>query len=117
MVQPIILALIVCESKAVAVGAYDEATGKVVAAFSGDPPKRVALELRKRANTIGGIGSHGYTDRNVVGACAEFHAVNSLLLGKAKWENIHLTPAIRPRTGKAIPFCANCRALFHDLIK
>lgn len=104
------------KKKAVAVGAYDERTGRAVAAFAGDPPRKIAPELRMRAKAIGGLGSLGLTERNTVGACAEFHAVNKLLLSGAKWEDIHLTPAIRPRTGKMIPFCANCKAMFYDLI-
>lgn len=103
--------------KAMAVGAYDQRTGKTTAAFAGEIPNRIAPELRKRAEAIGGIGSHGLTDRNTVGVCAEFHVVNNLLLGGAKWEDIRLTPAIRPRTGQAIPYCANCQTMFHDLIE
>lgn len=102
--------------KAMVVGAYDERTGKTVAAFAGAIPNRIAPELRERAEAIGGLGTHGLTERNTVGVCAEFHVVNSLLLGGAKWEDIHLTPAIRPRTGQVMPFCDNCKAMFHDLI-
>lgn len=102
--------------KAMVVGAYDERTGKTVAAFAGAIPNRIASELRERAEAIGGLGTHGLTERNTVGVCAEFHVVNSLLLGGAKWDDIHLTPAIRPRTGQVMPFCDNCKAMFHDLI-
>lgn len=104
------------KKKAVAVGAYDERTGRAVAAFAGDMPRKIAPELRNRAEAIGGLGSLGLTERNIVGVCAEFHVVNKLLLSGAKWEDIHLTPAIRPRTGQIIPFCANCKAMFYDLI-
>lgn len=104
------------KKKAVAVGAYDERTGRAAAAFAGDVPSKIAPELRKRAEAIGGLGSLGLTEKNTVGVCAEFQVVNKLLLSGAKWEDIHLTPAIRPRTGKTIPFCANCKAMFYDLI-
>ena len=104
------------KKKAMAVGAYDKSTGKSVAAFAGEIPKRIHPELRKRAEEIGGIGSHGVSNKNTVGVCAEFHVVNSLLLGGSKWSDIKLTPAIRPRTGEKMPFCANCLAMFGDLI-
>lgn len=102
--------------KAMAVGAYDKSTGKAVAAFAGEIPKRIHPDLRKRAEEIGGVGNHGITSKNTVGVCAEFHVVNSLLLGGSKWSDIKLTPAIRPRTGEKMPFCANCLAMFNDLI-
>ena len=105
------------KKKAMAVGAYDQSTGKTVAAFAGEIPKRIHPELRKRAEAIGGIGSHGVSSKNTVGVCAEFHVVNSLLLGGSKWSDIKLTPAIRPRTGEKMPFCSNCLAMFGDLIE
>ncbi len=105
------------KKKAMAVGAYDSKTGKNVAAFAGEIPKRIHPELRKRAEKIGGIGTHGLTSRNTVGVCAEFHAVNSLLLSGCKWSDIRLTPAIRPRTGTIMPYCDNCLAMFDDLIR
>lgn len=105
------------KKKAIAVGAYDKRTGKTVAAFAGEIPKRIHPELRKRAESIGGIGSHGLTARNIIGVCAEFHVVNSLLLGGAKWSDIRLTTPIRPRTGTEMPFCDNCKTMFADLIE
>lgn len=103
--------------KSMAAGAYDLKTGKNVAAFAGEIPKRIHPELRKRAEKIGGIGTHGLTSRNTVGVCAEFHAVNSLLLSGCKWSDIRLTPTIRPRTCAIMPYCDNCLAMFGDLIK
>ena len=64
------------KKKSMAVGAYDQSTGKMIAAFAGEIPKRIHPELRKRAETIGGIGSHGLSNKNTVGVCAEFHVVN-----------------------------------------
>lgn len=104
------------KKKSMAVGTYDQSTGKTVAAFAGEIPKRIHPELRKRAEAIGGIGSHGLSTKNTVGVCAEFHVVNSLLLSGSKWSDIKLTPAIRPRTGQKMPYCANCLAMFGDLI-
>jgi len=104
------------KSKAMAVGGYDKRSGKVVASFAGEIPKEIHPELQKRAEAIGGIGSHGLTERNTVGVCAEFHVVNRLLLNGSKWSDIRLSTPIRPRTGAEMPFCANCRKMFSDLI-
>ena len=105
------------KKKAMVAGAYDIKTGKVSASFAGQIPKQIHPELIKRAASIGGIGSHGVTERNTVGVCAEFHVVNNLLNSGSKIENIRLIPAIRPRTGTAMPFCDNCKKMFSDLIK
>ena len=104
------------KSKAMAVGGYDKKTGKVIASFAGEIPKKIHPELLKRAEAIGGIGSHGLTERNIVGVCAEFHVVNRLLLSGSKWSDIRLSTPIRPRTGAEMPFCENCRKMFSDLI-
>lgn len=103
-------------SKAMAVGAYDVSTGKTSASFAGAIPSKIHPDLIERANRIGGIGSFGVTTKNTVGVCAEFHAVNNLLLRGASISNIRLTKAIRPRTGKTMPFCDNCKKMFDDLI-
>ena len=104
------------KSKAIAVGAYDAKTGNIVTSFAKGIPNNIHPELLKRANEIGGIGTHGLTERNIVGVCAEFHVVNELLLKGSKWSDIRLTSAIRPRTGQKIPFCANCKKMFYDII-
>jgi filamentous hemagglutinin len=103
------------KSKAIAVGAYDAKTGNIVTSFAKAIPNNIHPELLKRANEIGGIGTHGLTERNIVGVCAEFHVVNELLLKGSKWSDIRLTSAIRPRTGQKIPFCANCKKMFYDI--
>lgn len=104
------------KSKAMAVGAYDVSTGKTTASFAGSIPSTIHPELIERAKRIGGIGSLGITSKNTVGVCAEFHAVNNLLLRGADISNIRLTKPIRPRTGKHMPFCDNCKTMFPDLI-
>lgn len=105
------------KQKSIVVGAYDFKSGAIVASFAQEIPKNIHPELLKRANEIGGIGSHGLTERNIVGVCAEFHVVNKLLLSGSKWSNIRLIKAIRPRTGQKIPFCANCQKMFYDIIE
>lgn len=102
--------------RAMAVGAYDIQTGEIVTSFAKAMPKRIHPELIKRADKIGGIGSLGVTDKNTVGVCAEFHVINSLLYKGSKLENIRLTPAYQPRTGKPRPYCNNCKAMFYDIM-
>ncbi|MCR5719329.1 MAG: hypothetical protein K6F84_02085 [Lachnospiraceae bacterium] len=103
--------------KAMAVGAYDEKTGKTVAAFAGEIPKKIHPDLLKLAERVGGVGSLGVTDRNTVGVCAEFHVINDMLLSDSKLEHIRLTRPIRPRTGQFMPYCDNCRAMFLEIIE
>lgn len=103
--------------RSMAVGAYDLKTGKIATAFAGEIPTQIHPELIKRAEQIGGIGSKGITSKNTVGVCAEFQAVNSLLLNGSNISDIKLTHAIRPRTGKGRPYCPNCKTMFSDLIK
>lgn len=102
--------------KSMAVGAYDTKTGQIVAAFAGPVPDKIHPELLKRAAKIGGIGSLGLTEHNTVGVCAEFQVINTLLNNGSKISDIHLTKAIRPRTGRHIDYCANCKAMFSDII-
>lgn len=104
------------KKKAMAVGAYDEKTGTYVAAFAGEIPKKIHPKLRQLAERVGEIGSLGKSDRNTVGVCAEFHAVNDMLFAGCKLEDIRLTRAIRPRTGKFMPYCVNCREMFSEII-
>ena len=102
--------------KAMVVGAYDLKTEKVIAEFAGDIPETISPILLERAEKIGGVGSLGITQKNTVGACAEFRAINKLLLDGSDITDIKFTDAIRPRTGKVRPYCDNCRAMFGDII-
>lgn len=104
------------KGKSMIIGAYDTKTGKTSVAFAGPIPKRIHPELKKLADKIGGIGSHGLTEKNIVGVCAEFQTINKMLWSGSKLSDIRLTKPIRPRTGKEMPFCANCAKMFKDLI-
>ena len=103
-------------AKAMAVGAYDIKTGKIATSFAGAVPKQIHPILQEKMKKIGEVGTHGLSVKNTLGVCAEFHVVNELLYKGSKWEDIRLTPAIRPRTGKARAYCENCAALFYDII-
>lgn len=102
--------------KSMACGAYDPITNQIATAFAGKIPQKIHPELRRRANLIGGIGTHGLTKKNYIGVCAEFQVVNELLNKGCDISNIKLTKAIRPRTGKVQPYCKNCKTMFSDLI-
>ena len=104
------------KGRAIAIGAYDIRTGKIVTAFADSIPETIHPELVKRAQKIGGIGTKGLSKNNTVGVCAEFHVVNDLLLSGSKISDIRLTHAIRPRNGKGRPYCINCKKMFSDLI-
>lgn len=104
------------KGKSMIVCAYDIRTQKIVAEFAGEIPNTISPVLIERANRIGGIGSLGVSERNTVGVCAEFHAINSLLLNGCNIEDIRLTEAIRPRTGEIRPYCDNCKEMFSDII-
>lgn len=105
------------KGRSMAVGAYDIRTGSIVTAFAGKIPKQIHPELLKRADEIGGLGSKGVSTKNTIGVCAEFQVVNALLLDGSKFSDIRLTRAIRPRTKKGRPYCANCKIMFSDLIE
>ncbi|MCF0110350.1 MAG: hypothetical protein HUJ58_00480 [Erysipelotrichaceae bacterium] len=105
------------KGRSMAIGAYDIKTGKIVTTFAGKIPDTIHPELQKRADRIGGIGTKGQSTKNSIGVCAEFHAVNELLLSGSNISDIKLTHAIRPRTGKGRPYCINCKKMFSDLIK
>lgn len=104
------------KKKAAIIGAFDIRTGKIVVAYSGSIPKNIHPELQKRANKIGGVGSFGVSSKNIVGGCAEFHVVNSLLNMGSNISDIHFVQPVRPRNGKPLNFCDNCQAMFSDII-
>ena len=104
------------KTKAMAVGAYDEKTGICIATFAGAIPKKIHPKLKALAERVGGFGTLGVSERNTVGVCAEFHAVNQMLYAGCKLEDIKLTRAIRPRTGAVMPYCDNCRVMFAEII-
>ncbi len=102
---------------AMAIAAYDIATGDIAVAFSGPIPEDInpfLSELVDKAG-IGNIGNKNWTN-NYIGACAEFRAANQLLQNGSKFENIRFTVPIRPRTRKPQPTCGNCKAIFSSIL-
>lgn len=55
---------------------------------------------------------------NSVGCCAEPHAANSLIMKtdhEIKIDTIKFSLAFRPRTGKVVSYCDNCKHTFPQL--
>ena len=55
---------------------------------------------------------------NHIGCCAEPHAANSLIMKtdhSIQLESIRFSIAYRPRTGKVLPYCDNCKHTFPQL--
>ncbi|WP_295230554.1 DUF6443 domain-containing protein [uncultured Chryseobacterium sp.] len=99
------------QAPATVVGA--ELNGQTVIATSGTPPTTIAPQLDGVVSELGGIGTRTASG-NAVGCCAEFNAGNQLLLDNpsATPSQINFTEAIRPRNGKTIPMCDNCKTTF-----
>uniref|UniRef100_UPI00054E05F0 RHS repeat-associated core domain-containing protein n=1 Tax=Chryseobacterium hispalense TaxID=1453492 RepID=UPI00054E05F0 len=99
------------QAPATIVGA--ELNGQTVVASSGEPPSVIAPQLEAAVGELGGLGTRTPAG-NVVGCCAEFQGGNKLLLDNpsATPGQINFTEAIRPRTGKTVPMCDNCKATF-----
>ncbi|WP_228446812.1 RHS repeat-associated core domain-containing protein [Chryseobacterium sp. 3008163] len=99
------------KAPAAVVGA--ELNGQTSIGVSGAPPSIVAPQLEGVVNELGGLGTRTASG-NPVGCCAEFNAGNNLLLNNpsAIPSQINFTDAIRPRTGKVVPMCDNCKTTF-----
>ncbi len=99
------------KAPAAVVGA--ELNGQTTIGVSGAPPSTVAPQLEGVVNELGGLGTRTASG-NPVGCCAEFNAGNQLLLNNpsATPGQINFTDAIRPRTGKVVPMCDNCKTTF-----
>lgn len=90
-----------------------ELNGKTAIGISGVAPSTIAPQLEGVVNELGGLGTRTASG-NPVGCCAEFNAGNELLLNNpsATASQANFTEAIRPRTGKVVPMCDNCKATF-----
>lgn len=99
------------KAPAATVGA--ELNGKTAIGVSGAPPSTIAPQLEGVVDELGGLGTRTASG-NPVGCCAEFNAGNELLLNNpsATAAQVNFTEAIRPRTGKVVPMCDNCKATF-----
>ncbi|TSE09853.1 DUF6443 domain-containing protein [Aquimarina algiphila] len=83
------------------------------ASATGDIP----ASLLKAAEKAGGVGAVNPGTKSPVGCCAEFKVATELLIKHqdAIPSQIRFTKAIRPRTGKVVPPCDNCKKVFPQL--
>ncbi|WP_294225092.1 DUF6443 domain-containing protein [uncultured Chryseobacterium sp.] len=90
-----------------------ELNGQTVIGISGQHPSDIAPQLQDVVEMLGGAGTKNI-NKTPVACCAEFQAGNELLLKnpQAFPSQINFTEAIRPRTGKVVPMCGNCKATF-----
>jgi len=91
-----------------------ELNGQTVIATSGNAPSVIAPQLESVVNELGGLNTLNESSGTRVGCCSEFHGGNQLLLDNpsATPGQINFTEAIRPRNGKVIPMCENCKKTF-----
>ena len=103
---------------ATVVSAVDTQTGKVVSVSNGNIPSKIDPRLQSYVNKLGGAGVKTSCG-NVVGKCAEFIAINELLIAnpKLKIEQIRLSDTMRPRTNRRVERCDNCTYIFGDELK
>ncbi|WP_426477313.1 DUF6443 domain-containing protein [Chryseobacterium sp. CBSDS_008] len=90
-----------------------ELNGQTVIGISADAPTEIAPQLQGVVEMLGGAGTKNI-HKTSVACCAEFHAGNELLLKnpQAFPSQVNFTGAIRPRTGKVVQMCGNCKATF-----
>jgi hypothetical protein len=90
-----------------------ELNGQTVIGISADAPTEIAPQLQDVVEMLGGAGTRNI-NKTSVACCAEFHAGNELLLKnpQAFPSQINFINAIRPRTGKVVQMCGNCKATF-----
>ncbi|ROH98824.1 hypothetical protein EGI16_19875 [Chryseobacterium sp. G0240] len=90
-----------------------ELNGQTVIGISGPAPTEIAPQLQDIVEMLGGTGTKNI-HKTPVACCAEFQAGNELLLRnpQAIPSQINFTEAIRPRTGRVVPMCGNCKASF-----
>ncbi|SEH33961.1 hypothetical protein [Chryseobacterium culicis] len=90
-----------------------ELNGQTVIGISADAPTEIAPKLQDVVEMLGGAGTRNI-NKTSVACCAEFHVGNELLLKnpQAFSSQINFTNAIRPRTGKVVQMCGNCKATF-----
>lgn len=85
---------------------------------NGNVPTKIDPRLASYVNQLGGAGIKTSCG-NTVGKCAEFRAINELLLANPnlKINQIQLSDTMRPRTGKRVERCQNCTYMFGDEFK
>lgn len=120
------------EMPAVFVIAYEPTTGYRKEppsswGMSGDPPTKniediakLSMDFRKCIDKVGKIGEKGPDLKNLIGRCAEFHAVYNILKEhkEVRFRRIKLSLALRVKyDNKKIVtkrYCDNCKKMFEN---
>ena len=108
-------AAVVCAEKEVDPQVYARATACGIGPNSYGAAK--SRDLKKKLLELGQLGEKTACG-NSVGCCAEPHAANSLKMKTdhaIKIDAIKFSLAFRPRTGKVVPYCDNCKHTFPQL--
>ena len=108
-------AAVVCAEQEVNPLVYARATACGIGPNSYGATK--SRDLKNKLLELGALGTKTACG-NSVGCCAEPHAANSLIMKTDKSiriETIKFSLAYRPRTGKVVPYCDNCKHTFPQL--
>ena len=95
--------------------------------MSGEPPTKniediakLSMDFRKCIDKVGKIGEKGIDPDNIIGRCAEFHAVYNILKKHkdVRFRRIKLSIAFRVRYVRKkiekIYYCDNCKKMFEN---
>lgn len=74
--------------------------------------------IRNRLEELGPIGTKNNNCDNIIGACAEPHAANSVLqyFPGCKMTELQFSKAYRPRTAHRKVYCRNCKKTFKGVL-
>ncbi len=77
-----------------------------------------SLKIKKRLERLGEIGTKRDGCNNVIGACAEPHAADKVInkYPGCGMDELQFSRAYRPRTGKKVKYCINCKDTFFEVL-
>lgn len=77
-----------------------------------------SLKIKKRLERLGEIGTKRVGCNNVIGACAEPHAADKVInkYPGCGMDELQFSRAYRPRTGKKVKCCINCKDTFFEVL-
>lgn len=75
-------------------------------------------KIRVRLESLAPIGSKRKECKNIIGACAEPHAADKVIKAcpACNITQLQFSDAYRPRTGRRIRYCQNCKDTFPDVL-
>lgn len=90
--------------------------------FTGTSKSTIGYEyvpmLKNELEKLAPIGQKRSGCNNTVGACAEPHAADLVFRDYpvCDMSDLQFSEAYRPRTGQRIPYCKNCKDVFHEVL-